>query len=150
MSTLELWFCGITIVISLCFLLSLLLFFCFVRTFIIWGSISKNILKTFVMVFVHIKSCSELFGSLRAFTPWLEALSSSLRQSPSTFPPGTVTLFNNIITSMLGCIFAIEEVSAKSKVLIVIFCWKHHSKEFDEFFPNTEISSNCEWFDFLC
>jgi hypothetical protein len=51
---------------------------------------------------------------------------------------------------MLGCIFAIEEVSAKSKVLIVIFCWKHHSKEFDEFFPNTEISSNCEWFDFLC
>jgi hypothetical protein len=60
--------------------------------------------------------CSELFGSLRAFTPWLEALSSSLRQSPSELPAGSVTAFNNIVSSMLSCILTIEELSANSKI----------------------------------
>lgn len=47
-----------------------------------------------------------MFGTLRAFMPWLAALSTLLRES--NFPGGVSTL-NNIVSSLLDFIIAVQD-----------------------------------------
>eukprot|EP00029_Vermamoeba_vermiformis_P007825 TRINITY_DN3490_c0_g1_i1.p1 TRINITY_DN3490_c0_g1~~TRINITY_DN3490_c0_g1_i1.p1 ORF type:complete len:555 (+),score=109.39 TRINITY_DN3490_c0_g1_i1:159-1667(+) len=60
-----------------------------------------------------IRLVAEMFGTFRAFTPWLAALSTLLRESNF---PGGVAMMNNIVSGLLDFIIVVQDAAVPSDI----------------------------------